>query len=239
MNTKLRISNPNQSQVLNTGSLARASRRKEELSKSSGATDGKGHAPGELTWASRSRWTREELQELVKRGSPRGGRSGSPENEAGAGQCCEAVGFGHSCRVPALFFFAPAGSLWETSAVGQMPQTLAASSLRPASQLTRSPFPRAASPSNSPSPALKPEVRAVPRTHARRHRRLVAAPRRERAGGRLGRAHFRDAARDSGVSSPGGLQSFRARESTGWEWAPLEALKEKVVDLGTRGPPQE
>lgn len=85
--------------------------------------------PGELTWASKLRWTREELLQLVKRGSPRGGSSGSPENEVGAGQCCESVGFEHSsiaatAKFRLCFLLSRPGHSGRRRQSIKMPQTL-------------------------------------------------------------------------------------------------------------------
>lgn len=87
------------------------------------------HAPGEPTWASKLRWTSEELQELVKRGSSRGGSGGSPENEAGAGRCCQSAGLraqlhGGGCLVPALFSSLRQGHSGRRRQSVRMPQTL-------------------------------------------------------------------------------------------------------------------
>lgn len=211
------------------------------------------------------RWTREELQELVKRGSSRDGRGGSPENEVGAGRCSSpwTSSTAPRRRLPSssFVFFPPAGRV-TLGVVGSRSEchrpcqgvlrtptgSPQAASLSTSFSSHSHPFPwaslthlgpaRPVSPANSPSPrsqAGSPSgLLLAPRTHAR----LLAAPRRERAGGRLGRAHFRDAARGSVASPrPGGLRGFRARDSAGCEWAPGEALKEEVVDLGTPGPP--
>lgn len=70
-------------------------------------------------------------------------------------------------------------------------------------------------------------------------RHLLRAPRREQAGGRLSRAHFRDGAGLCGISSSGGLRGFRARAPTACEWAPVEAQEEKAVALGTPELPQK
>lgn len=96
---------------------------------------------------------------------------------------------------------------------------------------------RPVSPDNSPSPALKPEVRAA----SPGAQDACASPRGSEAGASRWapgpRALPGCGARLFGISSPGGLRGFRARDSAGCEWAPGEALKEEVVDLGTPGPP--
>lgn len=149
---------------------------------------------------------------------------------ARVGQCCESVAFKHSSTAAAAKFrlcFLPSGRV-TLGDVGSRSKChrpcqgalrtpsgppLAASLLASLSTHSYPPFPRArlahlgparpVAPSNSPSPALKPEAWPLlaPRTHARWYRRLITAPRRERAGGRLSRALRPGSARGS-VESP-------------------------------------
>lgn len=117
----------------------------------------------------------------MKRGGPRGGSSGSPENEAGVGQCCEPVGSERCPTAAAVRFrplcLPPSGRVSRSKChrpcrgVPSTPSGPAPGRLsQPACQLTSIPLPgpasttpvglRPAVPASSPSRALKPEVRA-------------------------------------------------------------------------------
>lgn len=133
------------------------------------------------------RWTREELQELVKRGSPRGAVAvvgllrTRPVVASAASPWASSTAPQRRLPSSGFVFFPPAGSLGD---VGSQSKCLRpcqgvlrtpsgpplAASLSTSFSTHSHPFPWASlthlgpatpvSPSNSPSPALKPEVRA-------------------------------------------------------------------------------
>lgn len=139
----------------------------------------------------------------MKRGGPRGGSSGSPENEAGAGQCCEPVGCERCSTAAAVRFrppcLLPSGRVTLSRAVSRskchrlcrgVPSTpygpaLAASLSLPVSLLAslslgrsqpfRSGYDQSCPPATSVGLSSRKSERAsrAPQTHARRHLRRL------------------------------------------------------------------
>lgn len=196
----------------------------------------------------------------MKRGGPRGGSGGSPENEAGVGQCCEPVGSERCPTAAAVRFrplcLPPSGRVSRSKChrpCRGVPSTpsrpaLAASLSLPVSslasqsacELTSIPLPgpasttpvglRPAVPASSSSTALKPEVRA---SHS-------GLPRRMRDGTSGASTALRGGSERVGAPEPRALPQRGTQPgdcSAGARWF-AGCLGERAARPGVSGRPQ-